>query len=248
MSNPLLEVKNISKTFDNNLYLDRVSFNINKGDFLVIAGSNGSGKTLLMKHLNGLYKINEDSIFFNGEDCYKKEKIMKQRIGIVFQNPDTQVVGLTVEDDVAFGPRNLGLSKDDVENVVTKTLTKMEILHLKESNPHTLSGGEKKRVTIAGVLAMSPQIIIFDEPFIGLDYPGVIAVTKSLLELKKQGETIIVITHDLEKILAYSSKVIIMSEGKIVNKGSAKDIIDTVENWGIRRPIQNDVKDMTWLI
>ena len=109
------------------------------------------------------------------------------------------------------------------------------------------SGGEKKRVTIAGVLAMSPKIIIFDEPFIGLDFKGVINVTKSLLDLKAQGETIVVITHDLEKILAYCSRVIIMNKGRIVANGAPTNILNKVQEFGIRRPVQQKIKDMTWL-
>ncbi|MGL1890277.1 MAG: energy-coupling factor ABC transporter ATP-binding protein [Spirochaetaceae bacterium] len=247
MNKILLEVKGITKSFDEKLYLDDISFSLNKRDFLVIAGCNGSGKTLLMKHLNGLYPIKEGTIFFNGVDCFRSEKIMKRRIGIVFQNPDTQIVGLTVYDDVSFGPRNLGLSKVDIKNCVTKSLKNMDILHLKDRNPHTLSGGEKKRLNIAGILAMEPDVIILDEPFIGLDYPGVISVTKSLIKLKEQGQTIILITHDLEKVLAYCNKMLILSKGKITMTGTPDDIINSVDKWGIRRPIQKSVKEMTWL-
>lgn len=245
--NNILRIEGITKVFDNKTYLNNISLSINRSDFLVIAGCNGSGKTLLMKHLNGLFPIKRGTIYFNGEDCYKKENIMKSRIGIVFQNPDTQIIGLTVKDDVAFGPKNLGLKKDEIDNIVDKSLKNMSIEHLKDRNPHTLSGGEKKRVTIAGILAMSPEIIIFDEPFIGLDYPGVISVLKSLIKLKDQGETIVLITHDLEKILSHVNRVIIMAAGEIKADGKPAELIDEVEKWGIRRPIQKNISDMTWL-
>lgn len=245
--NKLLEVKGITKSFDGVIRLNSISFSIFSGDFLIIAGSNGSGKTLLMKHLNGLYPIKKNRLFFNGEDCYKKENLMKKRIGLIFQNPDNQIVGLTVKSDIAFGPKNLGWSKDKIEETVNNALKHMDIIHLKDRNPHTLSGGEKKKVTIAGVLSMKPDIIVFDEPFIGLDYPGVISVTKSLIKLKEAGFTVIIISHDLEKITAYGNRMIIMSEGEIKLDGKPEDIIDKVENYGIRRPIQKSVEDMTWL-
>lgn len=247
MKNSLLQANCITKSFDGRLCLDNISFSIERGEFLLIAGCNGSGKTLLMKHLNGLFPIKKGTLFFNGKDCYKQEKLMKTRVGIVFQNPDNQIIGLTVEDDISFGPRNLGLSKLVREDRVNKALKRMSITHLKDRQPHTLSGGEKKRVTIAGILVMNPQIIILDEPFIGLDYLGVIDVTKSLIQLKADGETIIIITHDLEKIAKYCSRGIILSKGKIADKGTMEEIIDNVEKWGIRRPSQKDVGSMTWL-
>lgn len=247
MTNTLLCTKRISKSFNEKQYLKDVSLKIFKGEFLVIAGCNGSGKTLLIKHLNGIYPIKKDTLFFKGQDCYKKEKEMKKRIGIVFQNPDTQIVGLTVRSDIEFGPRNLGYSKQRIDEVVSRVIDVMEISHLADRNPHTLSGGEKKRVTIAGILAMNPEIIIFDEPFIGLDYPGVVSVTKSLIKLREHGETVVVITHDLEKVLKYCNRVIIMSSGEIVNEGSPEELIEDFENWGIRRPVQQKVEDMTWL-
>lgn len=243
----LLKVRGISKAFDDVLCLKNISMDIYSGDFLLIAGCNGSGKTLLMKHLNGLFPIKKETLYYRGEDCYKQERLMKSKIGIVFQNPDTQIIGLTVADDIAFGPKNLGLKKTDIAQRVDKAIERMSISHLKDRNPHTLSGGEKKRVNIAGVIAMNPEIIIFDEPFIGLDYSGVIDVTESLIQLKKEGETIIVITHDLEKIAAYCNRTIILSKGEVVADGPLPEIIDYVEQWGIRRPNQEKVMDMTWL-
>lgn len=243
----LLEVINISKSFNGKTCLNNISLRVERGDFLLIAGCNGSGKTVLMKHLNGLFPIKKGTLFYNGYDCYKKESEMKSKVGIVFQNPDTQIIGLTVEDDISFGPSNLGLKSDEKEKRIKQSLKRMSIEHIKDRNPHTLSGGEKKRVTIAGVLAMKPEIIIFDEPFIGLDYPGVIDVTKSLLQLKEDGETIIIITHDLEKIAAYCNRGIILSDGKIVLEGTIPNILDSVEQWGIRKPIQKNIEKMTWL-
>lgn len=247
MNKPILEAKNINKTFNKKPCLDGISLNIYKGEFLVIAGSNGSGKTLLMKHLNGIYPIKKGTIKFMGEDCYKKDNLMKSRIGLVFQNPDTQIVSLRVEEDVSFGPMNLGLSKEDVECVTDDALNRLQIEHLRDRNPHTLSGGEMKRVTIAGIIAMNPHIIIFDEPFIGLDYQGVISVTEALIDLHKKGETVVVITHDLEKVLKYAERMVVMENGKVVFNGTPTDSLEKLESWGIRRPIQEKVEDMSWI-
>ncbi|QEN05543.1 ABC transporter ATP-binding protein [Thiospirochaeta perfilievii] len=246
MSN-LLEVKNITKSFNGIKRVDSVSFTLNRGDFLIIAGANGSGKTLLMQHLNGLYPVKKGTIFYSGIDCYKKDNFLKTKVGLIFQNPDSQIIGLTVYDDIAFGPKNLGFCREKIGLVVETALKEMEISHLRERAPFTLSGGEKKRVTIAGVLAMEPEVIIFDEPFIGLDFPGVKSVTKSLIRLKELGYTVIIITHDLEKIASYGNRLIIMDSGKIVEDGEPKDLIECVERYNIRRPIQDRIEDMTWL-
>lgn len=247
MSKPLLKAINITKTFNKKPCLDRVSLDIFKGEFLIVAGSNGSGKTLLMKHLNGIYPIKKGTILFNDEECHKKENIMKSRIGIVFQNPDTQIVSLTVEEDISFGPLNLGAKKSEVKKLTDIALKKLEIEHLRNRNPHTLSGGEMKRVTIAGVIAMNPDIIIFDEPFIGLDYKGVISVTEALIELHNKGETVVVITHDLEKVFKYAQRVVVLESGKVVYNGSPEKSLEKLENWGIRRPVQENIEDMSWL-
>ncbi|MBN2618338.1 MAG: ABC transporter ATP-binding protein [Spirochaetales bacterium] len=243
----MLTIRNITKTFNGIERLKNVSFNLKKGEFLLIAGSNGSGKTLLMKHINGLYPIKKNTVFLDGEDYYKKDSELKKKIGIVFQNPDTQFVGLTVEDDIKFGLKNLGFKKKEIEERTEEILIKLNISHIRDRNPFTLSGGEKKRVNIAGILVMSPEIIIFDEPFIGLDYPGVIDLTNAILDLKNSGETIILISHDLEKILAYVNRVIVLNNGEIVANDTPENIINIVEQWGIRRPVQDKIEDMTWL-
>lgn len=245
--NSFIEVKNLKKSFNGKLCLNIPELSINRGEFLLIAGANGSGKTLFMKHLNGLFKLKRDSILIDGVDYFKNEKELPKKIGIVFQNPDTQLIGLTVEDDIKFGPTNLGLSSDKISTVTTEAINSMDISHLTNLIPHNLSGGEKKRVTIAGILAMSPEVIILDEPFIGLDYKGVKDVTKAILKLKDMGKTVILITHDLEKIAAYVTRTVIMFNGEIVFNGKLSDSLDRLENWDIRKPIQNRIEDMTWL-
>lgn len=247
MSNPILSIKGITKSFDGVTYLNNISMDLYKGKFHLIAGTNGSGKTLLMKHLNGLYPVKKETIFFNGECSYKKEKMLLQKIGLVFQNPDTQIIGLTVEEDIRFGLKNLKIPKQEQISRVESILERLQITHLRDRNPHTLSGGEKKRVNIAGVLVMQPEILILDEPFIGLDYPGVQDILTLITKLKASGETIILISHDLEKVAAYVDHSYILYKGEIVNSGSMSEVIDNVEQWGIRRPKQDRIEDMTWL-
>jgi biotin transport system ATP-binding protein len=244
--NSLLRVNSITKEFSGVKYLNNVSFTLNKGDFFVLAGANGSGKTLLIKHLNGLFPIKKDTIYLNGVDCYKKEGFIRQKIGLVFQNPETQIVSLNVKEDVAFGLFNSGLNKNEIKNRVQGVLEDLEITHLGDRNPFTLSGGELKRVTIAGVLVMEPEIIILDEPFIGLDYPGVIDVIKAILDLQKLNKTIVIITHDLSKILKYTTKIGILNNGELVFIGAPQNSLELLEKNGIRRP-NIPLQDMTWL-
>lgn len=247
MTNPILSIRGISKSFDGIFYLKDISMDLFKGKFHLIAGTNGSGKTLLMKHLNGLISVKKDTIFFNGDSCYKKDQFLLQRVGLVFQNPDTQIIGLTVEEDIRFGLKNLKLPRDEQNIRVEKIMERLQITHLRHRNPHTLSGGEKKRVNIAGVLVMQPEIIILDEPFIGLDFPGVKDILNLITELKAAGETIVLISHDLEKVAAYVDYTYILYRGEVVDRGSMSDVMENVEKWGIRRPIQESIEDMTWL-
>lgn len=246
-SNTLLQVKNITKEFNGTPCLNRVSFSLEKGELLLIAGANGSGKTLLIKHLNGLYKVKKETLFLKGVDQFKKNNNLKKNIGIVFQNPETQIVSLTVLEDIMFGPLNLGISYEEAKELALTALDRLDIRHLKNRSPYTLSGGELKRVTIAGILVMKPEIIVLDEPFIGLDYPGVKSVIEAIIRLQKSGETIIIITHDLEKVLKYPNRVIIMEKGCIKFNGKPEEALTNLEKYGIRRPSQKSIEEMTWL-
>lgn len=246
-SSPLLKVKNITKEFDGIPCLNRVSFDLDRGELLLIAGANGSGKTLLMKHLNGLYRVKKDTIFLNGVDQFKKDRDLKRSVGIVFQNPETQIVSLTVLEDIMFGPLNIGIPYKEAKELALTALDRLDIRHLENRSPYTLSGGELKRVTIAGIIVMKPEIVILDEPFIGLDYPGVKSVTQAIIKLQKSGETIIIITHDLEKVLKYPNRVIIMEKGSIKFDGEPEGALDNLEKYGIRRPSQKSIQEMTWL-
>ncbi len=247
---PIVEIKNLTKHFpDGTIALQDVSLTINKGEFLILCGKNGSGKTVLMRHMNGLYRPTKGEIFYEGESIKKHPDRIRQKIGLVFQNPDSQIIGQTVYRDTAFGPENLGLKREEIDRRVKEALKNVELLKMSDHRPHLLSGGEKKRLSIAGILAMKPEIIIFDEPFSNLDYPGVRSILNKIIDLHKNGHTIILITHDLEKALGHADRVVVMYGGRVVENNTPKNILDRVEKWGIRRPdiLNRRIEDITWL-
>lgn len=240
----LFVLQNISKTFYPKFQaLSNINFSVNKGDFIVIAGANGSGKTVLMHIIAGLEEASEGELIFFKE----------QRVGLVFQEADSQILAETVAEDVAFGPKNAGLSKEAVKQKVHESLQWTSLLEKKDFSSRLLSGGEKRRLALAGILALDSDIFIFDEPFANLDWPSVRQVCELLEKLKKEGKTILVLTHELEKILAYANRFIILSQGKAVFDGSVEEglseqMLTKLENWGIRNPLQSYKKkeDLHW--
>jgi len=246
----MLKIISLNQKFhDGKLVLDNINLSISKDDFAIIAGENGAGKTVLVKHLIGLLKPTSGKIFLHGKSIMDNLLWTRQKIGMVFQNPENQFLGQTVEDDIAFGPRNLKLTNEEIEARVNKALITTSLSSLRKRSPHTLSGGEKRRLAIAGVLAMKPEIVIFDEPFSHLDYAGIKDLLKQILSLYKQGKTILIITHDLDKVLAHATKLIILNKGKMVLCGPPITIINEVEKYGVRKPNFNkdNLKDLTWL-
>jgi biotin transport system ATP-binding protein len=153
-----------------------------------------------------------------------------------FQDADTQIIGDTVIDEVAFGPENLNLERSLVHRRVTRILEQLNLIELKDRNPATLSGGEKRRLAIAGILAMDPEIIIFDEPFANLDYPGTLSLLALITDLNQRGQTIIMATHDVETVLASASRLLIMSRGQLVEDGSMRDLLEKLEPHGVKKP------------
>ncbi|MBM4765262.1 ABC transporter ATP-binding protein [Bacillus sp. B15-48] len=202
------------------------SFSSNK---IALLGSNGSGKSTLLQHLNGLLFPNKGRIMIDGEELTKKtaNKIRSQ-VGFVFDNPDNQLFAPTVFEDVAFGPRNLGYVEEEVIKIVDATLTQLEIMHLKEKPPYNLSLGQKKKVAIAGVLAMQPRFILFDEPFSGLDSVALEDFIKLLDKLSESGHTILLSTHDVDIAYSWAQECIILHQGQMVAHGPI-DIIEIEE-------------------
>ncbi len=205
--------------------LDRVSFSVEKGSFVAVIGKNGSGKSTLAKNLNALLLPNHGTVYVNGMDTSVEETLweIRQRVGMVFQNPDNQLVSSIVEDDVAFGPENLGIDPDEIKARVEQSLCDVDMAEHGKKAPHFLSGGQKQRVAIAGAIAMRPECIVFDEPTAMLDPVGRKEVMAIIGELNQAGITCILITHFMEEA-ACARRILIMDQGRIVMDGSPGEI------------------------
>jgi cobalt/nickel transport system ATP-binding protein len=210
--------------------LDGVSLEVKDGEFLALLGANGCGKTTLLKHLNGLLKPSSGRVFLDGKELrsFKDEEIFR-RVGMVFQDPNDQLFGASVEQDVGFGAVNLGLKPDEVARRVSRALKMVGASGLVGKAIHTLSFGQKRRVAIAGVLAMAPEVILLDEPTSGLDPRGASLVMRLLRKLNRQrGTAMLMATHDVELVPLFADRVAIMSKGRLVIEGPpAKVFADT---------------------
>ena len=211
--------------------LDFVNIDIQKGDFVAIIGHNGSGKSTLAKHMNVMLEPGEGTMWVDGMDTSDEEHIwdIRQTAGMVFQNPDNQIVAGIVEEDIGFGPENMGIPTDEIWTRVNESLEAVHMAKYRHRSPNKLSGGQKQRVAIAGVLAMRPKCIVLDEPTAMLDPVGRKQVIQTVRELnQKQGVTIILITHFMEEVVN-ADKVFVMDKGKIVMEGKPREIFSRVE-------------------
>ena len=211
--------------------LTGVDLNIKPGDFVAILGHNGSGKSTLAKHLNVLLYPDGGELVVDGKDVYEEKNLwdIRQSAGMVFQNPDNQIVAAVIEEDVAFGPENLGVPSAKIEERVTSSLKSVEMLSYRTHSPNKLSGGQKQRVAIAGVMAMEPKCIILDEPTAMLDPVGRKEVLHAIHELnRKKGVTIILITHYMEEVVD-ADYVYVMHQGAVVMQGLPREIFSRVE-------------------
>ena len=246
----LFKTKDLCHRFPNgNWGLKNICFELFQGEFLILTGPNGSGKTLLLQHLTGLLKPSSGEIRYRDIKIKKQIKKIRTDTALVFQHPSHQIIEQTVEDDAAFSLRFSGLSEKEINRRVDEVLDFMGLNHLRKSLTHTLSGGEKKRLALAGVLVIKPRIIFFDEPFTELDFPGVKDLLKRIVQLKENGITCCIVTHDISKTLAYADRMACMFEGEIVLSGTPEECLSDIENYGIRNPIKKilSVGDCTWL-
>lgn len=221
--------------------LNNINFELRKGDFLALLGANGCGKTTLLKHLNGLLKPSSGKVFLNGLDIAGLNDLeIFSRVGMVFQDPNDQLFNSTAEQDIAFGPINMGLSKEDILRRTTDALQSVGALKFKSKAIHTLSFGEKRRISLAGILAMEPDIILLDEPTSGLDPRGTSSIMNLLRRINKEkGTSIIMATHDVELVPLFTDRVIIMSKGRIICEGTPEQIFsdtDMIRNAALRLP------------
>lgn len=226
--------------------VDNVNLDINQGDFVAILGHNGSGKSTLAKHLNAILYPTEGTVWVDGKDTQKDEYLwdIRQTAGMVFQNPDNQIIGQVVEEDVGFGPENMGVPTKEIWERVEESLKAVGMYEFRHHSPNKLSGGQKQRVSIAGVIAMHPKCIILDEPTAMLDPKGrkeVIRAVRALNDVERI--TVILITHYMEEVI-YADKVFVMDKGAVTLQGTPREVFSEVERL---KELRLDVPQVTLL-
>ncbi len=235
---------------DGGLGLDGAALRVEEGDFLVLAGRNGSGKSLLARHIVGLAVPSSGIVLHRGRPVSADPFTARRDIGLVFQDSDAQIVGQTLLEDAAFGPSNLCLPRDEVEARARESLSLVGLAGLERRRPDSLSGGERRRLAIAGVLAMRPACLLLDEPFANLDYPAIRSVLSLVVALHAGGHAIVVITHELDKVLAHATRLAVMEAGRVAYDGAPRDLErGRFEAFGLRDPFRNGARleDLTWL-
>lgn len=252
MSNEMIKCENVSFKYVSHedgevkYALQDISLKVNRGEFLVILGHNGSGKSTIAKHMNALLIPSDGNVYVDNlntrnEDCVWE---IRGKAGMVFQNPDNQMVATIVEEDVAFGPENLGIDPKEIRRRVDESLEKVGMSEYKRHAPHLLSGGQKQRIAIAGILAMQPECIILDEPTAMLDPSGRKEVIKNIKEINKEyGITIVLITHYMDEA-AEADRIVVIDDGKAIMEGTPKEIFSQVDRM---KEIGLDVPQVTEL-
>lgn len=223
---PIIEIKDLCFAYpDGTKVLEEINFSAGKGEFVGILGANGSGKTTLLKILNGLLNPQSGEVCLAGENLSSMDKNkLFTKACTVFQDPDDQLFSPTVKEDIAFGPLNMGLTKDEAETRVSNALSAVEMSEFKEKAIHNLSYGQKKRVCLAGVLAMGPQVIFLDEPTACLDPMGVSVIMHLLKKLNQEGVTLVMATHCVDLVPLFLDRVIILNKGKIIKAGPPQEV------------------------
>lgn len=227
--------------------VDNVSLKVHAGEFIAILGANGSGKSTLAKHINAMLLPTEGQVTVEGMDTTDEGLQLKIRktAGMVFQNPDNQIIGQLVEEDVGFGPENLGVPTEKIIERVKKSLKAVGMYEYRKKDPGRLSGGQKQRVSIASVIAMHPKCIVFDEPTAMLDPGGRKEVIETAKQLNKEGITIILITHYMEEVTE-ADKVFVMSKGKVAMTGTPREVFSRVPELKELRLTVPEVTDLAW--
>lgn len=231
---PSISIRNVSYIYNEGLpfekrALDDVSLDIGEGEFIALVGHTGSGKSTLVQHLNGLMEPTEGEILYDGVDYRKKGNIatLRQKVGLVFQYPEYQLFEETIANDIAYGPKNLGLSDEEVEERVRRAMGKVGLDYDEkgEQSPFALSGGQKRRVAIAGILAMEPEVLVLDEPTAGLDPRGSREILEEIRGIfESTGTTIVLVSHSMEEVARLASRVIVMDRGRVHMDGTPREI------------------------
>lgn len=257
----VLEVKNLSHIYSEGtpfekVAIDNINLKIEKGEFIGLVGHTGSGKSTFIQHLNGLLKPSSGEVYVQGRSISGARMNLvevRQKVGLVFQYPEHQLFEETVEKDIAFGPMNLGLTNDEIEVRVKDAMKSVGLSYeeYKDSSPFELSGGQKRRVAIAGVLAMEPEILILDEPTAGLDPMGSREILDEIVNIYKEREiTIVLVSHNMEDVAKYTSRMVVMSAGRVVMDGSPRELFskeEELKSYGLAVPqirsLLNQLKD-----
>jgi cobalt transport protein ATP-binding subunit len=233
----MITIEDLSHTYpDGTQALRSISLRIWGGEFILFCGSNGSGKTTLLRHLNGLLKPTKGKVLLDGKEVSHHSSEVVTRVGMVFQDPDSQILGETVWEDIAFGPENLGLHKDEVHARVQGALELTELQAVAQKSCLWLSGGERKRLAIAGILALGPETLVLDEPFANLDYPGTQQVLAQIVRLHAAGHTILLSTHDIEKVVAHVDRIAVLAAGELKLVGPPEAVLPELGAYGVRPP------------
>ncbi len=251
MAQTILEVKDLHYNYpDGTQAIKGIDFKVEEGQMISILGPNGAGKSTFFLHFNGIIEPTSGEIIIEGKTLkYDKKSLLEARakVGVVFQNPDDQLFAPTVFEDVAFGPMNMGLEEEEVRRRVEESLEKVGMAEYSQKAPHHLSGGQKKRVAIAGILAMEPKVMVLDEPTSGLDPNGASAIMQLLYDLNADGMTIIVSTHDVDLVPMYSDNINVLRKGKILKRGTCREVFgdeQVIEDADLRLPWVGQIFEM----
>ena len=225
-TNIILSVKNLSYSYgEDRQALKNISLNIRRGERIAVVGSNGAGKSTFFLNLNGVLTPEHGEIVFEGNAITKKNLLeLRKNVGIVFQDPDSQIIASTVMAEISFGPMNMRLPQDEVISKTLKAMEYMNITHLSSRPPHYLSGGEKKCVSIADIIAMTPQVFIFDEPTVGLDPVNVRMLEDVLDRLYNEGKTILLSTHDVDLAYRWADRTVVFNEGEVIADDTPENV------------------------
>ncbi len=232
----MIQVENLTARYDGVTAVDDVSLSIDEGEFVLLVGANGSGKTTLVRHFNALLQPDSGTVTVNGIDVAENPVVARTNVGMVFQHPADQFVAATVGADVAFGPENLGLDREEIDRRVENALSAVNLSGRETTRIDRLSGGEQARVAIAGALAMEPSCLVLDEPFVGLDQPARESVLDQLDSLHRDGTALVVVTHDLRDLTGPADRLLGMSEGAIVLDGPPAALTSELPGIDVRVP------------
>lgn len=247
MSGTLLQLHNVGFSYEDSAFALRgVSLAVRAGERVAVLGSNGAGKSTFFLLCNGVHQPQEGAISYAGAPITSKKRdlmLLREKVGIVFQDPNQQLIGSTVAGEISFGPMNLALPKDEVTRRVEDAMAAMQLTQFRERPPHCLSGGEKKRVSIADVLAMNSEVILFDEPTASLDPAGVQMLEGVLADLTADGKTLLVSTHDIDFAWRWATRALVFADGRLVADSAPETIFaddGLLEQAGLRRPYLYD--------